>query len=59
MPPRNAKLCSHMDSFRYAPKLLPYSEGSCQLDPGYCKVRDGLGRLGDDLGAASTLRRLP
>jgi len=49
MLPRDETICGPLDSFPYAPKLLPYSEGSCHLDPGYCGVRG----LGDDLGAAS------
>jgi hypothetical protein len=49
MLPRDGTICGPLDSFRFAPKLLPYSEGSCHLNPGYCGVMG----LCDDLGAAS------
>ena len=52
MLPRDETICGPLNTFPYAPKMLPYSEGSCHLDPGYCGVRRG---LGDDLGAASIL----
>jgi hypothetical protein len=34
-----------LDSFRYTPKLPLYSEDSCHLDTGYCRVRDGLATI--------------